>query len=79
MAKLEWIMDLEKLVTNCVSLVYDRFTAALHSDAVQVQACSERYGLDVTIELLASVEALKEESEAFGRSVFTKTRPQVTA
>jgi hypothetical protein len=79
LAELEWVVDVEKLVKTCVTLVYDRFTAALHLDTIQVKACSERYGLDVTIELLASVEALKEESEAFGRSVFTKTRPQVTA
>ena len=79
LAELEWIVDVEKLVKTCVTLVYDRFTAALQLDAVQVQACSERFGLDVTIELLASVEALREESEALGRSVFAKTRHEVTA
>ena len=76
MAELGWIVDVENLVKTCVTFVYDRFTAALHLDAVQMKACSERYGLDVTIELLASVEALKDESEAFGRSVLRTRDPK---
>ena len=68
MADMEGVVDVEKLVTKSLALVYDHFTKAVGLGAVLVR--SEGYPVDVAVEVLVSVEGLVEKLEAIGRSIF---------